>query len=204
MDPHLELLLQRRPELAPCADDISAAFRLLHAAYSEDRTLLLAGNGGSAADADHWTGELLKGFCRKRSLSPAEQHRLGDEIGSKLQGALRAIPLTGFPAFTTAFSNDVDPLLAYAQLILALGRADDVFVGISTSGNAQNVCYAAQTARARGLRVLGLTGQTGGALRQYCDVCIRVPSTETFRVQELHLPAYHCLSRMLEDAFFTD
>ena len=203
MNQHLELLLQRRPDLEPCASDIDAAFQLMRATCEHDGTLLLAGNGGSAADADHWTGELLKGFCRKRPLSPQAQADLGAELGSRLQGGLRAIPLASFPALSTAFANDVEPTLVYAQLVWALGRPKDVFVGISTSGNAQNVCAAAQAAQAKGMRVVGLTGSTGGALRAHSDVCIRVPATETYLVQEAHLPIYHCLSRMLEDDFFT-
>ena len=203
MNEHLELLLQRRPELQVCASDIQSAFETMREAYQQHGTLLLAGNGGSAADADHWTGELLKGFCRKRTLSPEQQASLGPELAPRLQGGLRAIPLTVFPALSTAFANDVDPTLTYAQLVWALGRPGDVFVGLSTSGNAANVCSAAQAARAKGMSVVGLTGKTGGALKAHCDICIRVPETETYLVQEAHLPVYHCLSRMLEDEFFS-
>lgn len=123
-------------------------------------------------------------------------------LASALQGALPAIPLTGFPALTTAFGNDVEPRFVYAQLTLALGRRDDVWIGLTTSGNAANVCAAAQVARARGLHTLALTGASGGNLAQFCDLCLKAPATETFRVQEFHLPIYHSLSLMLEDAFF--
>lgn len=162
----------------------------------------LCGNGGSAADADHWAGELLKGFCKDRPLSMQERGTLRPEIAQKLQGALPAIPLTSFPAASTAFGNDVDPALAYAQLTSALGRPGDVFVGLSTSGNARNVGAAAEVARAKGLPVIGLTGASGGKLKAWCTVCICAPSTETYRVQEYHLPIYHCLSLMLEENFF--
>ncbi|GAA3762217.1 hypothetical protein GCM10022270_21260 [Terriglobus aquaticus] len=178
------------------------AFDMLRQAHAADKVLLIAGNGGSAADAEHWAGELLKGFCRTRPLSAAERTGLDEAIAGRLQGAIRCIPLTGFPAFTTAFANDVDPTLIYAQLVWALGRPGDIFIGISTSGNARNVCEAAKVARARGLKIIGLTGSSGGALKEHCDICLRVPAAETYEVQELHLPVYHCLSRMLEEEFF--
>lgn len=173
-------------------------------ALLQEGTLFLAGNGGSAADADHWTGELLKGFCKLRPLSAEVRSRLRPELAEHLQGGIRAIPLTGFPAFTTAFSNDVDPALIWAQLVHTLGRKGDVFIGLSTSGNARNVGLAAEAAGAKSLKIVGLTGKGGGALAALCDVCICVPATETYHVQELHLPVYHCLSLMLEDEFFTE
>ncbi|MGI4981503.1 MAG: D-sedoheptulose-7-phosphate isomerase [Janthinobacterium lividum] len=203
MNKHLETLSVRHPALLPCIDTINRAFTLLRDSLQQDGTLFLAGNGGSAADADHLTGELLKGFCNLRPLTADARSGLRPEIADKLQGGIRAIPLTGFPAFTTAFSNDVDPNLVWAQLIHTLGRPGDVFIGLSTSGNAKNVCAAAEIARARGLKVMGLTGQSGGNLKDLSNVCIRVPATETYHVQELHLPTYHCLALMLEDEFFT-
>jgi D-sedoheptulose 7-phosphate isomerase len=166
--------------------------------------LLLCGNGGSAADADHWAGELLKGFRRRRPLRPADRAGLPEALADALQGAIPAIPLTGFPSFTTAFANDVDGALAFAQLTHALGRRGDVWIGLSTSGNARNVCAAAVVARARGLVTIGLTGAAGGQLAPLCDLCLRVPTAETFRAQEFHLAIYHCWSLMLEDAFFGD
>jgi D-sedoheptulose 7-phosphate isomerase len=203
MNAHLEILKQRHPVLAPCLRTIENAFTIMRDSLGQDGTLFLAGNGGSAADADHWSGELLKGFCKMRPLSETARGNMRPELADRLQGGLRAIPLTGFPAFTTAFSNDVDPSLAWAQLVQTLGREGDVFIGLSTSGNAANVCLAAEAARARRLTVVGLTGQHGGALKALCDLCICVPATETFHVQELHLPVYHCLSLMLEDEFFS-
>jgi D-sedoheptulose 7-phosphate isomerase len=176
---------------------------LLRDAIANGGKLLLCGNGGSAADADHWAGELLKGFKSKRMLSPAARAGLPAAIADSLQGAIPAIPLTGFAALTTAFANDVDGDLTFAQLTHALGRPGDVLIGLSTSGNARNVCAAATVARVRGLRILGLTGASGGTLAPLCDICLRVPAAETFRAQEFHLPIYHCLSLMLEDDFFS-
>ncbi|HEY0865356.1 MAG TPA: SIS domain-containing protein [Lacunisphaera sp.] len=199
---HLTNLLQRRPELAGARQSILQAYEVLRKCFRSGGKILLCGNGGSAADADHWAGELLKGFCKDRPLSKKERSGLRPAIAAKLQGALPAIPLTSFPAASTAFGNDVDPDLAYAQLTSALGRRGDVFVGLSTSGNAQNVCAAAEVARAKGLKVITLTGASGGKLKRLTDVCICAPARETYRAQEYHLPIYHCLSLMLEEEFF--
>ena len=199
---HLDHLFERAPELRPLREQIDASFLLLRDAIASGGKLLLCGTGGSAADADHWAGELLKGFKSKRTLSPAARAGLPAGIADSLQGAIPAIPLTGFAALTTAFANDVDGDLAFAQLTHARGRPGDVLIGLSTSGNARNVCAAATVARVRGLRVLGLTGASGGTLAPLCDICLRVPAAETFRAQEFHLPIYHCLSLMLEDDFF--
>lgn len=199
---HLTNLLQRRPELAGASKSILQAYEALRKSFRSGGKILLCGNGGSAADADHWAGELLKGFCKDRPLSKKERGSLRPAIASKLQGALPAIPLTSFPAASTAFGNDVDPDLAYAQLTSALGRRGDVLVGLSTSGNAKNVCAAAEVARAKGLKVIALTGASGGKLKDLSDVCICAPSKETYRAQEYHLLIYHCLSLMLEEEFF--
>ena len=202
MNPHLTNLFDRRPELQACHEQIDQVFHAMCRSLRGGGKLLMCGNGGSAADAEHWTGELLKGFCSKRPLSALEKEKLPAEMRDKLQGGIPAIPLTGFTALTTAFNNDVDPHLTFAQLVWALGRPGDVLVGISTSGNAANIGSAMKAAEARGLVRIGLTGQSGGKLLPLTDLCIRVPATETFRVQELHLPVYHCLSLMLEDEFF--
>lgn len=199
---HLNNLLQRRPELGGASKSILQAYEVLRKSFRSGGKVLLCGNGGSAADADHWAGELLKGFCKDRPLSKKERGSLRPAIASKLQGALPAIPLTSFPAASTAFGNDVDPDLAYAQLTSALGRRGDVFVGLSTSGNAKNVCAAAEVARAKGMKVIALTGRRGGKLKPLVDVCICAPAKETYRAQEYHLPIYHCLSLMLEEEFF--
>lgn len=202
MNPRLSTLLQNHPELAVCSADVERAFDIMRESYARGGKMLLCGNGGSAADAEHWAGELLKGFCSKRSLNAAEQKKLPPELGSKLQGALPAIPLTGFVSLTTAFNNDIDPQLTFAQLVWGLGQKGDVLMGLSTSGNSKNVCAAMQAARARGLFCIGMSGQSGGAMKALCDLCIRVPATETYRIQEFHLPIYHCLCLMLEEHFF--
>ena len=199
---HLTALVKRLPELDGCHASILDAYNALHDCFKSGGKILLCGNGGSAADADHWAGELLKGFGQKRPLSAEDKKDLPAYVGDHLQGALPAIPLTGFAALNSAFCNDVAADLVFAQLTSALGRPGDVLVALSTSGNARNVGFAVETARARGLRTLGLSGESGGRLRELCDICIRVPSSETYRVQEYHLPIYHCLSLMLEDAFF--
>lgn len=182
--------------------ELESAFAMLQTCLRSGNKLLLCGNGGSAADAEHWAGELLKGFESKRPLSGAERGGLPDELANQLQGALPAIPLTGFLSLRTAFANDVDPALEYAQLVWGLGKLGDVLIAISTSGNARNVRLAAQAAKARGVKVLALTGQTGGQLRPHAELALTVPETRTLLVQELHLAIYHTLSLMLEDAFF--
>jgi D-sedoheptulose 7-phosphate isomerase len=201
-DVHLDDLCARAPELRALRDTFATGFDLMREAIAAGGKLLLCGNGGSAADADHWAGELLKGFRRRRPLTSADRAGLPEAMADALQGAIPAIPLTGFPAFTTAFANDVDGSLAFAQLTHALGRRGDVWIGLSTSGNARNVCAAAVVARARGLVTIGLTGAAGGQLAPLCDLCLRVPTAETFRAQEFHLAIYHCWSLMLEDTFF--
>ncbi|HEY3760542.1 MAG TPA: SIS domain-containing protein [Verrucomicrobiae bacterium] len=202
MNIHIKNLLQRCPQLADCLPDIEAAFAIMCGCFRSGGKLLLCGNGGSAADAEHWAGELLKGFVHKRPLNEAEKKGLPVELGAKLQGALPAIPLTGFVSLNTAFANDVDPELTFAQLVWGLGRPGDILVGLSTSGNARNVCAAMEAAKAHGLHRIGLSGRTGGKLKSCCDLCITVPADETYLIQELHLPIYHCLCTMLEDEFF--
>jgi len=202
MNLHLDQMLLRHPQLVACLSDIERAFVIMRDSFRDGGKLLLCGNGGSAADSDHWAGELLKGFARKRPLGLADIEKLPAALAQKLQGALPAIPLTGFNSLNTAFANDVDPQLTFAQLVWGLGKPGDVIVGLSTSGNAANVCAAMEAAKARGLTRIGLSGRSGGLLCRCCDLCIKVPADETYLVQELHLPIYHCISLMLEDEFF--
>lgn len=201
-NPHLDHLVRRAPALSECRGDVEKAFHLLRGCFRAKGKLLLCGNGGSAADADHIAGELLKGFCCKRPLTPEEKAGLSPELAEKLQRAFPVIPLSGFPALSSAFANDVAPELTFAQLVWALGSPDDILIGISTSGNARNVCAAVEAARARGLVTIALTGQGGGKLSPLCDLSIRVPAKETYLIQEYHMPIYHCLCLMLEDEFF--
>jgi len=199
---HLSAMLKRYPSLEPLRSTIESAHELLAECVLAGGKLLLCGNGGSAADADHWAGELLKGFGLPRPVDPCPELGLDETIASNLQGGISAISLCAFPALLSAFGNDVNPEYAYAQLVWALGCPGDVLVGISTSGNAKNVLQAARVARAKRMRVLGLSGETGGQLRRLCDMCLCVPANVTHQVQELHLPVYHALSLMLEEEVF--
>lgn len=198
----IDEIMARYPCLKACREDIEAAAEILVKAAQSGGKILLCGNGGSAADCAHISGELLKGFLQKRPVREGELPELEEEIRSRLQRGIPAIPLPDLDAALTAFSNDVDASLSYAQLIFALGRKNDVFWGISTSGNALNVCAAAKTAKAIGMRTIGLCGQSGGTLAALCDCCIRVPEAETYRVQELHLPVYHALCAGCEEELF--
>jgi D-sedoheptulose 7-phosphate isomerase len=200
---HLAVLCLRRPELAGLAADLRAAHELFLACYRGGGTAMLCGNGGSAADAEHWAGELLKGFESRRPLSTTARCGLSNELASKLQGGLPAIPLTGFTSLRSAVANDIDPRMEFAQLVHVFGRPGWLLVAISTSGNAENVCAAAEVARASGMRVLGLTGALGGRLAGLSDICVRAPTLRTCEAQELHVSIYHTLCLMLEDAWFT-
>lgn len=206
---NLDLLVERYPVLGQCRDDIASAYNILEEAYAAGRKLLVAGNGGSAADSEHIVGELMKEFKLKRKIFSAQADRLkkidadmGPVLADNLQGTLPAISLVGEPALSTAFMNDAAPMLIFAQQINGLGQAGDVFLGISTSGNSKNVLYAAVAAKSKGLKIIGLTGENVNKLEEFTDVCIHVPEAETYKIQELHLPVYHCLCLMLEDHFF--
>ena len=201
MSSHLNDLIGRFAALEECRSDIQLAFDLLTETFLQGGKLLLCGNGGSAADSEHWAGEMLKGFNHSRPLSSAMRQGMSAEMATRLQWAFPVIPLTGFPSLATAYSNDVDPEYVFAQLLLALGRPGDVLAALSTSGNSSNVCRAAEVARSKSIPVLGLTGAAGGKLKALADVCICVPATQTPHVQEFHLPIYHCLSLMLEETF---
>ena len=206
---HIDLLMERYPSLESAKNDIVAAYLLLEESYKNGGKLLVAGNGGSAADAEHIVGELMKGFKLPRKPEAdfaeklvAENQELGSVLAENLQGALPAIALDGHPALSTAYMNDCEPLLCFAQQVNGYGKSGDVFLGISTSGNSKNVLFAATTAHAKGMKVIGLTGAKDSKLKDMSDVCIKAPQTETYMIQELHLPIYHCLCLMLEDRFF--
>lgn len=198
---HARLLLQRYPTLAQIEKPLYGAYDALHETFARGGKLLICGNGGSAADAEHIVGELMKGFLLSRPLPADQQVALG-QTGMRLQRALPAIALTQHAAFQTAFSNDADPALTFAQQVYGYGRAGDALLCISTSGNARNVLEAAKVARALRMRVIALTGESGGALHALSDIALCVPERETFRVQELHLPVYHAICAMLEAGAF--
>lgn len=209
LEKHIDLLTDRYPQLNEVKKQIIDAYLILEECYINGGKLLIAGNGGSAADAEHCVGELMKGFKMQRkpdaefaqklkSVNP----ELGTVLAENLQGALPAIALDGHPALTTAYMNDCEPLLCFAQQVNGYGKSGDVLLGISTSGNSKNVLYAATVAKAKGMSVIGLTGAKDSRLAEMADVCIKAPQTETYMIQELHLPIYHCLCLMLEDKLF--
>lgn len=201
--------MKRYTVLKKIEKEIIEAYLVLEQTYAKGGKLLIAGNGGSAADAEHIVGELMKGFKLPRKLSEefstaliSIDSTMGNALSQNLQGALPAIALDGHPALTTAFINDCDSLFCFAQQVSGLGKTGDVFLGISTSGNSRNVLYAAIAAKAKGMKVIGLTGSEKSILEAYADVTIMVPEKETYMVQELHLPIYHCWCLMLEEKFW--
>lgn len=204
-----ELIFERYPELEFCREAMEQALELLANCVKNGGKILLCGNGGSAADCGHIAGECLKGFLKKRPLSAQAleswQEAYGEEdaaMARKLQGGICAIDLPSFGAIISAVINDTDPQLMYAQLVWAMARPGDVLIGLSTSGGAKNVKYAAQAAKQKGLQFISLTGKKESPLSQLADAAIRVPVQETYMVQELHLPVYHWLCAALEDMFF--
>mgnify|MGYP000696732426 FL=1 len=206
---HIDTLINRYPNLIVCKDSVIKAYEILEESYSKGGKLLVCGNGGSASDSEHIVGELMKEFKLKRKVYAAQAEimktidlELGTTLAEHLQGALPAITLTAHSSLITAFMNDSEPVLVFAQQVNGYGNPEDVFMGISTSGNSANVLYAAITAKARGLKVIGLTGAKENRLMKFADVCICVPETQIYKIQELHLPVYHCLCLMLEDKFF--
>ncbi len=205
----LEDLIRRYPQLSDISNKISQAAEHLIRCYEMGNKVLICGNGGSSSDSDHIAGELLKGFEQKRSLDDSMKKSLvsvsgnrGPYLAEKLQASLPAISLSAHTSLLTAVANDTDASFIYAQQVIGFGKQGDVLFGISTSGNAQNVVDAAITARAKGMTVIGMTGETGGKLNSLCDILINVPEERTSFVQELHLPVYHTLCLMIEYHFF--
>lgn len=206
---HIDTLVRRYPALESQSKAIEQAYLLMEQCYLGGGKLLITGNGGSAADAEHMVGELMKTFAleRKPDKDFAEKLReidseLGAVLAENLNGALPAIALTGHYALTTAFINDGEPLLCFAQQVNGYGRPEDVFFAISTSGNSKNVLYAAIVAKAKGMKVIGLTGEKESRLSALADVCIKAPAAVTYMIQEYHLPIYHTLCLMLEERFY--
>ena len=191
---HIDTLISRYPMLAPLRESIVQVVKMIEDMHFSGGKLLLCGNGGSAADCEHISGELLKSF-----LLPRPQHISGFE---KLQGGIAAIPLPSLSALISAFSNDVAPELVYAQLTNVLAAENDVLFCISTSGNSKNVVLAAHLAKTKNIKTIALTGRDGGELKQLCTACICVPENETFKVQELHLPVYHAICAQCEEDIF--
>lgn len=208
---HFNRLFVDIPALGVCRSSVEQAFEILKACYDKGGKLLVCGNGGSAADSEHIVGELMKGFLLKRRLKEDSKKALinnfGEEgryIADRLQGALPAISLVGQSALNTAFINDVDSKLMYAQQVYGYGKKEDVVIGISTSGNSENIINAFRVAKTFGIKTIGMTGSSGGKMKDLCDITICVPSKDTYKIQEYHLPVYHALCAMLESEFFDD
>jgi D-sedoheptulose 7-phosphate isomerase len=206
---YINELIERYPALISVKEDVGAAFDIIAGSFTNNGKLLIAGNGGSAADAEHIVGELMKSFVKKRNLSVSfteNIEKIDAEIAkylvSRLQPGLPAICLSNHASLNFACINDIDGNITFSQQVYNYGKEEDVFLAISTSGNAKNVVYAAVTAKAKKLKVVVLTGADGGKLKQFADVSIIVPEIETYKIQELHLPVYHCICLMLEEHFF--
>lgn len=205
----LNSLIKKYPQLAGVKENISEAAEMLIYCYSTGGKVLVCGNGGSCSDADHIVGELMKGFEKKRPVKGELAEKLagiggerGKDLSEKLQQGLPAISLTVHNALITAVANDIDGDLIFAQQVIGYGNPGDILIGLSTSGNSQNVTDAIIAAKAKGMKVIGMTGETGGKIKPFCDVLIPVPETRTLSVQELHLPVYHTLCLMVENHFF--
>ena len=200
-------LIKRYPALAVCKTDVEKAVATILDTYSAGGKILLCGNGGSAADCEHIAGEMLKGFITKRPPEPHELMGLTLALGSestasKLQRGIPAIPLPSIVGAFSAFANDVDPELVFAQLVYALAKPHDLLICLSTSGNSKNVVAAARVAKSLGVKTVALTGIGGGELSKICDICISVPERETYKVQEYHLPVYHAICAEIERILF--
>lgn len=201
-------LIERYPALQPLKENIEAAVSEIVRAHKNERVLYIAGNGGSAADADHITGELMKGFCKRRELSTADKEaltkvsELGDNLASKLQYGIACHNLTAQAGILTAFANDVDADLIFAQLLYGYAKVGDLFLAISTSGNSKNIINACIAAKAKGVKIISLTGRDGGSLAKLADINIIAPEEDTYKIQEYHLPIYHAICMQVEDILF--
>ena len=209
VEKHIDVLINRYPQLASVRRDIIDAYLIMEECYEHDGKLLIAGNGGSAAESEHIAGEQMKRFGAPRPISEDFGKKIvesdpvrGADLAKNLERSLMAIPLVVHEAMTTAYINDVDGYGVFAQRLYGFGRPGDVFLGISTSGNSKNVLSATVVARVLGIKVVGLTGKDGGELARVADVAVIVPESRTYMIQELHLPIYHCWCLMLEEKFF--
>lgn len=193
------MLYEKYPALKVCREDIETALELMLDTYRNGGKVLVCGNGGSAADSEHIVGELMKGFLSKR---PVTDERIPEKMRGNLQGSLPAISLPSQSAILSAFINDVDPEMMYAQLVYGYAKENDLLIGLSTSGNSKNVVNAIEVARSIGMKTLSLTGEKESRMSALSDVTIRVPETETYKVQEYHLPVYHYLCAEVERVMF--
>ena len=201
MDAINELVLSFE-NLRMLEDEVRTSANLITESFSNGNKLLICGNGGSCADCEHISGEMVKQFAKERPLNPEIVEKLGPELSSELHGGLPALSLPSMIGFHTAFNNDNNSEFAFAQQVVAFGKANDVLWGISTSGNSKNVLHAVKTAKALGLKTIGLTGENGGELSQIADITIKAPADNVARIQELHLPIYHAICAFVEDKLF--
>jgi len=206
---HMHELIKRYPMLSNAENDINSAYELIKNSYEKGGKLLIAGNGGSASDAEHIAGELMKTFAKKRALPDtfvSNIKKVDTDISEylipKMQPGLPTIALSGHASLNTACINDIDGNITFAQQVYSYGKEEDILLGITTSGNSKNILYACAVAKAKNLKIIALTGADGGKIKQFADVCICVPETETYKIQELHLPVYHVICMMLEEYFF--
>ncbi len=202
MKNQIDKIVSETPTLLPCRDVMEKIAQKIAEMHRAGGKLLLCGNGGSASDCEHISGELLKGFLSKRPLREDELSGLDGEIRAKLQRGIGAVPLTSLSALSTAFANDVEPSLIFAQSAFALGRKNDILLGLSTSGNSKNVVAALKVAKAMGIFTVAMTGESGGEMQKIADLTLAVPETETYKVQQLHLPAYHAICAEVERLLF--
>ncbi|MCD6354298.1 MAG: SIS domain-containing protein [Prolixibacteraceae bacterium] len=205
----IDQMVIRYGKLAGLKNEIEKAAKAIISAYESGGKLLVCGNGGSASDSEHIVGELMKSFEGKRPVNQTLKTNLstlagerGEYLSEKLQQGLPAISLSAHSALTSAIANDIGADVTFAQQVTGYGNRGDILIGISTSGNSQNVVDALIVAKAKGLVTIGLTGETGGRMKEFCDVLLNVPETRTAFVQELHLPVYHTFCLMVEDYFF--
>ena len=199
----LEKTIKYHPALEVCRNDIIRAYDILVSCYENGGTVLICGNGGSAADSEHIVGELMKGFLKKRPLGGFDKAVIGDEtLSDNMQGALPAISLVSQTSISTAFMNDVEPDMVFAQQVYGYKGENNVLIGITTSGNSKNIVNAVKIANAFKMNTIGMTGESGGMLKNLCTVTLKAPESETYRVQEYHLPIYHALCAMVESEFF--
>jgi D-sedoheptulose 7-phosphate isomerase len=206
--PKTDELVRRYPSLAPLQGDLKRAYALLETCLTDGHKILVCGNGGSASDAEHIVGELMKSVACNRPIPADERAKLlamspdAGDLADALEGGLASVSLVSQIGLITAYANDVDYVFGFAQQVYGLGRPGDALLAISTSGNSKNVVHACRVARLRGLSVVGLTGKTGGRMADLCDAVIRAPESNTQFIQELHLPIYHWLCLALEEHFF--
>lgn len=207
----LTKLIKRYPDLENTLPQIELAIKAIIETYNNSGKVLLGGNGGSASDCEHMAGELMKSFVRKRKIDQKLKNKLieidpinGEYIADTLETPLRAVALTSHPSLSTAYANDRDPYLVFAQQLLGFGESGDIFIGFSTSGNSKNILYTTILAKAMGITVISMTGEAGGKLAKESDIAIKAPSNETYRIQEYHLPIYHAICIEVEKHFFTE